>query len=1585
MGLECGRGVEKYLMVSLLTSEYVWYTRNMNRSLLRSLFCLATVFMGSLLWMHSVAAATCALSTNTTIDAAYVETNSCDAITLTGTPTITWSGTIDTGRAVAVSVNSGTVVFSGALVLGDAGSSVTVASGATVTHAASDATGVRITAPTVTIIGTIDTNAKGCVANSSGTAFGPDVTTGTCTSGTSGYGMNDRGGAGHGGAGGGSVYGIPGGTTYGSSTNPILLGSGGGGVGSSQLGGAGGGLVRLVVSGTLTISGTIAANGGAGVASYGGGGSGGSVYVNASTLAGAGTITANGGVAGNEAGGGGGGRIAVFYNTLTTFNLSSITATGGIRTGATGGAGSGQNGSTFMLDRTTDDGAGSLFITSGLDFVSGGDYSRTSIVAASGAQFTCNAPGSLTIQAATVNLNGATISCASTLTSLVVSSTGVLWLSGSNLSFTGSVTNALFVGAQGINSTSSVITLSNTQQATFAATSSWQNTSSTVSVTKIGSQTEFQIPQTTTFTRFYFYGAASALNGTTGLVLPASLSLSLVSSTLATNIVSTFTDLSIDSNSSISADGRGCAPANLGVLASGPNASTGVCTVSTTGYGPNDRGGAGHGGAGGGSIYGVSGGVTYGSSTSPSLLGSGGGTATGQSAGGTGGGLIRLTVTGTLTLNGSVKAIGGNALNATYGGGGSGGSIYIYTGVLAGTGTIIANGGVGGVEAGGGGGGRIAVLYSQLSGFSFSTTNVTSTGGLRSGSASAGSGSVGTIYTFQTNSSPDLPVSLGQASLVDGSTTSTDTPTFRFTLSDPDISDTSRFRIQIDDSADFASPVVDYTSALAAQGVRTFQVGQAAGSGSYTVGSASQTLTSGSYYWRVKAIDASAVESSYTIANGGSVAFIVDTAVRTVQFEQTSASDLESVTATSVKILLNTTHFETVTVNYDITGGSASSGGVDYTLATGTATIIAGQTSTTLPLTIINDAIDEGDETVVLTLSAPVFASLGASTTFAYTIVDDDVAGVTLSTSTVNVAEGGATDSYTLVLTSQPTSTVQILFSTSTYGVTLSTSTIDFTTDTWNVPQSITVTATNDAVNEGPHTSLITHSMAVPTGFAYGYSVTPPSITSVTATIGDNDSPGVWFAGTSTLAVTEGSVTDDFTVRLTSQPTSTVSVSFVTTTNGVALSTSTIAFTSANWDVPIDVTVTAIDDVIAEGTASASVTTVISSTAYGYSGLSVPVINVTVTDNDSAGVSISKSSFAVVEAGATDSYTIVLTRAPTTTVEILLTSNNARLSLSSSIVTFTSSTWNVPQVVTISVVNDTLFQPTQSGVISHAASSTGIGYLSDLVISSLEGSLQDTDNPGGGAASGGGSGGGSVQPIANIVSNPTPPPVSAPAPLPPVIVVAPPVDTPSTEPIPLPIVQPGQEVVQILNPTNILSLVEATNGTRDFASEAKNGRLVLQDAKQFKVSITDEQELILANFVTYGISERTRTLGSGERRALVRDAMETMKTANISPTDLELLARGFKAKYRNKAAEIAQLPRVRQTFLTMYGHLPDFKVYEQDLAWNTLMYRIRFPRDLKAEQRGIVTFKKLFNKAPTEPFQWAVVRVLGYVKTEQSL
>lgn len=185
-------------------------------------------------------------------------------------------------------------------------------------------------------------------------------------------------------------------------------------------------------------------------------------------------------------------------------------------------------------------------------------------------------------------------------------------------------------------------------------------------------------------------------------------------------------NLSIDSNSTISADGTGY-PA----LQQGPGA--GGYFYYTTDH-DEYFGGAGYGGKGG-DAWSAKGGKTYGSSIAPIDMGSSNSTS--------GGGAIRLIVNNNLILNGNISANGSDGLR----GPGSGGSIYITTKNLLGSGIIRANGGKGGgpsFRSGGGGGGRIAVYFAN----STFSGNAEARGG--TGVFGTYSGDNGTVGLFDT-------------------------------------------------------------------------------------------------------------------------------------------------------------------------------------------------------------------------------------------------------------------------------------------------------------------------------------------------------------------------------------------------------------------------------------------------------------------------------------------------------------------------------------------------------------------------------------------------------------------------------------------------------------------------------------------------------------------------------------------------------------------------------------------------------------------------------------------------------------------
>jgi hypothetical protein len=117
------------------------------------------------------------------------------------------------------------------------------------------------------------------------------------------------------------------------------------------------------------------------------------------------------------------------------------------------------------------------------------------------------------------------------------------------------------------------------------------------------------------------------------------------------------------------------------------------------------------------------------------------------------------------------------------------------------------------------------------------------------------------------------------------------------------------------------------------------------------------------------------------------------------------------------------------TVDFVISDGTASAG-ADYTVAaaTGTLTFAPGQIVATFPITIVDDTLSEGDETVNLTLLNPGSgAVLGRRSTAVLTILDDEPH---FTSPTYQVAENRGPALITIARSGSLAGTVTVQFST---------------------------------------------------------------------------------------------------------------------------------------------------------------------------------------------------------------------------------------------------------------------------------------------------------------------------------------------------------------------------------------------------------------------------------------------------------------------------------------------------------------------------------------------------------------------------
>jgi hypothetical protein len=116
------------------------------------------------------------------------------------------------------------------------------------------------------------------------------------------------------------------------------------------------------------------------------------------------------------------------------------------------------------------------------------------------------------------------------------------------------------------------------------------------------------------------------------------------------------------------------------------------------------------------------------------------------------------------------------------------------------------------------------------------------------------------------------------------------------------------------------------------------------------------------------------------------------------------------------------------------TGTPAASPGSDYVAASGTLTIPAGATSGQVAITVNGDDLDEEDESLVVTFSHPVNATLGPATTGLATILDDDAPPAVAVHDAAAVLEGsgvGGTLSFPVTLSAPSGRVVTVDYATS--------------------------------------------------------------------------------------------------------------------------------------------------------------------------------------------------------------------------------------------------------------------------------------------------------------------------------------------------------------------------------------------------------------------------------------------------------------------------------------------------------------------------------------------------------------------------
>ena len=423
-------------------------------------------------------------------------------------------------------------------------------------------------------------------------------------------------------------------------------------------------------------------------------------------------------------------------------------------------------------------------------------------------------------------------------------------------------------------------------------------------------------------------------------------------------------------------------------------------------------------------------------------------------------------------------------------------------------------------------------------------------------------------------------------------------------------------------------------------------------------------------------------------------------------------------------------------VEFSVSAGYSGSADSDDVGSIASPVMVPGGSDTlTIVIPTGDDAVDEDDETFTVTVAAvtagwdPASAGQDAATV---TIVDDDTAGVTVTPTSLSIAEDGSA-SYTVVLDSQPTGDVFVTPFSDDEGANYDAFPVVFTEENWDTPRSITVSGVDDA-DSNDESVAITHEVF--SGDAK-YLLIP--VASVAVTVADDDvqqqqqqqvTPKTYALSGAASAAEGGDAALTLTLSE-AAPAGGVEFSVSLGYDGSAdsgdLGSVASPVTVPEGSDTLQIAVPTVDDAVDEDDETFTVTIAAVTPGWDPAGSGQDTATVTIVDDDTAGVTVTPTALNVAEDGSV-TYTVVLDSRPTADVTVTASGNDdGAAGVSPASLTFTPSGWNVPLTFTVSGVGDDDRDDESVGV-SHLASSNDARY-EGIAVASVAVAVADTTPP----------------------------------------------------------------------------------------------------------------------------------------------------------------------------------------------------------------------------------------------------------------
>lgn len=411
-----------------------------------------------------------------------------------------------------------------------------------------------------------------------------------------------------------------------------------------------------------------------------------------------------------------------------------------------------------------------------------------------------------------------------------------------------------------------------------------------------------------------------------------------------------------------------------------------------------------------------------------------------------------------------------------------------------------------------------------------------------------------------------------------------------------------------------------------------------------------------------------------------------------------------------------------LTVHYTVSPASTATPGTDYVALPGTITIPAGDSSAVITINPLNDVVQEGNESVIVSLDSSSDYAVDDLNTGTVTIIDDETPVLSVIANDPAAAEPDNHGQFTITRAGPTASALTVnytLTGSATSGADYIAIPLSVNIPAGETSLVVPITLLDDTLGEYDETVVLTLTPAA------GYNVGSPA--SATITITDNDT-SVTISATDNSA-TEGADSGRFTVTRQGSTANPLVVNY--TLSGSAANTDDYATLSGTVTIAAGATTATFDVVPVDDSVSENVETVVATIVAGSGYLPGSPASATVSlyDNDPVVVIVGVSDSTCAESSSNDGVFTVTRlglRSSAVTVSYALSgsaTNGADYATLSGSVTISSNANTAS--ITVNPTDDSAYEGPETVVVTLTGSSLGtVGEPASDTIT-----LTDNDKP----------------------------------------------------------------------------------------------------------------------------------------------------------------------------------------------------------------------------------------------------------------